>query len=122
MASRNGIELEFHHLGIPTDEMRPGERYSALYGMYTSDSLCRTMRVQWHRFDPESPLDPLVRTLPHVAFKVADLKPHIEGQEIIIPPFVVGDFRNVVFIRKYHTIFEYMHYLKDGWFDGGKPA
>ncbi len=53
---------------------------------------------------------------PHVAFRVDDLRPHIEGQEIIIAPFVVGDFVEVVFIRKYNTIFEYMHYLKDGWF------
>jgi hypothetical protein len=51
---------------------------------------------------------------------VDDLAPHIESQEIIIPPFVVGDFLEVVFIRKYNTIFEYMHYLKDGWF-GNEP-
>jgi hypothetical protein len=28
----------------------------------------------------------------------------------------VGGFLEVVFVRKYNTIFEYMHYLKDGWF------
>jgi hypothetical protein len=22
----------------------------------------------------------------------------------------------VVFVRKHNTVFEYMHYLKDGWF------
>ena len=42
-----------------------------------------------------------------------------KGQEIIIPPFVVGDFLEVVFIRKHNTIFEYMHYLKEGWFADG---
>ena len=40
----------------------------------------------------------------------------MEGQEIIIPPFVVGDFVRVVFVRKHGAIFEYMQYLKDGWF------
>ena len=43
------------------------------------------------------------------------------GTKIIIPPFVVGDFLEVVFIRKHNTIFEYMHYLKEGWFSG-QPA
>ena len=42
------------------------------------------------------------------------------GQEILIPPFVVGDFVRVVFIRKYGIVFEYMQYLGDGWFGGHK--
>ena len=33
-----------------------------------------------------------VRANPHVAFRVESLEPHMEGQEILIPPFVVGDF------------------------------
>ena len=57
-----------------------------------------------------------IKANPHVAFRVEKLAPWIEGQEILIPPFVVGDFLEVVFIRKYNTIFEYMHYLKEGWF------
>ena len=46
----------------------------------------------------------------------------MKGLEIIIAPFVVGDFLEVVFVRKYNTIFEYMHYLKEGWFEGAKPS
>lgn len=48
-----------------------------------------------------------------------DLKQHIEapGVEVLIPPFVVADFVEVVFVRKYGAIFEYMRYLKDGWFE-----
>jgi hypothetical protein len=41
---------------------------------------------------------------------------HIEDQQIIIPPFVVGDFVEAVFIWKHNAVFEYMRYLKDGWF------
>jgi hypothetical protein len=49
---------------------------------------------------------------------VKDLRPHIEseGVEVIIPTFVVADFVEVVFVRKHGMIFEYMRYLKDGWF------
>ena len=56
---------------------------------------------------------------PHVAYRVEDLKPHIEaeGVEVLIPPFTVGDFLEVVFVRKHGMVFEYMRYLKDGWFD-----
>ncbi len=32
------IKYEFHHTGIPTDEIRAGERYSQSAGMYTADN------------------------------------------------------------------------------------
>jgi hypothetical protein len=61
-----------------------------------------------------------VRANPHVAYRVEALEPLIEGQEILIPPFVVGDFVRVVFIQKYGIVFEYMQYLSDGWFGAQK--
>jgi hypothetical protein len=80
------VRYEFHHTGIPTTEVRPGERFSAAAGMYTSDNAGR-FRIQWHRFTADSPLHPLIRTLPHVAFKVDDLHAAIEGETVILGPF-----------------------------------
>lgn len=84
---RNGIDLIFHHMGVPTAKMSLNERYSPVFGMYTSDSPCHTMRVQWHRFDESSTLHPLIRTVPHVAFKVANLTTAIEGSELLLEPY-----------------------------------
>ena len=67
MIIRDGVQYEFHHLGIPTAAVHPNERFSEGFAMYTSDAATDLMRVQWHRFLPESRLDPLVRKLPHVA-------------------------------------------------------
>ena len=44
------------------------------------------------------------------------IEAHIEGLEILIPPFVVGDFVRVVFVRKHGMVFEYMQYLNHTWF------
>ena len=30
-------EHRYHHMGIPTDEVRPNEKFSEAFGMYTSD-------------------------------------------------------------------------------------
>ena len=62
----DGVTYEFHHMGIPTQPKRPGERYSRVYGMYTSDDPCGLLRVQWHRFEPESPLHPLLKKGPQL--------------------------------------------------------
>lgn len=83
----NGVECTFHHLGIPTTEPKPGERFSERFAMYTSDSHCGLMRIQWHRFESHSPLHPLIRTVPHVAFQVSDLDRAIEGCRLLLGPF-----------------------------------
>jgi hypothetical protein len=54
--------------------------------MYTSDN-GGNFRVQWHRFTPDSPLHPLVKTAPHIAFKVSDLMAAIAGEEVILGPY-----------------------------------
>jgi hypothetical protein len=55
---RNGVRYESHHLGLPTSEVWPNERYSA-----RSDSECALVRVQWHRFEPDSPARPRILPL-----------------------------------------------------------
>jgi hypothetical protein len=83
----NGIECTFHHMGIPTTEARPDERFSERFGMYTSDSPCGSVRIQWHRFDANSSLHPLIRTVPHVALKVANLEAAIAGYNVLLAPY-----------------------------------
>jgi len=87
MFQKKGIEYSFHHLGIPTLEKKPGERYSAMFGMYTADSSAKLLRIQWHRFDETSSLDPLLRSIPHVALKVSDLERAIEGCVLLLGPY-----------------------------------
>jgi hypothetical protein len=87
MFERDGVQYEFHHLGIPTTEIKPNERFSEMFGMHTSDSGCGLIRVQWHRFDADSPLDPLLRSVPHPSFKVSCLEGAIGGKRILLGPY-----------------------------------
>jgi hypothetical protein len=46
------------------------------------------------RFEPDSSLHPLIRTVPHVAFKVADLDQAIAGCNVLLGPYEpIPDFR-----------------------------
>jgi hypothetical protein len=83
----DGVEYEFHHLGIPTQRELEHPRFSERLGMYTSDSECRLARVQWHRFTDESEIDPQIRTLPHLAFKVSDLDRAVAGRRLLFGPY-----------------------------------
>jgi len=73
----------YHHLGIPTDTPRPGERYLEPYKIYVSGFETSPYGIEWMRFEPESPVSELVRTVPHRAFEVDDLDAELEGKELL---------------------------------------
>jgi hypothetical protein len=78
--------LRYHHLGIPTSERRPGERYLPEFRMYVSGYDTSPFGIEWMRFEEGCPLPELVRTVPHVAFEVGDLGAALEGRQVLIEP------------------------------------
>jgi hypothetical protein len=83
---KHGVTYQFHHTGIPTTEVRNNEHYGAAVGMYTSENGGK-FKIQWHRFDASSRLHLLIKTLPHVAFRVNSLQAAIDGEEVILGPY-----------------------------------
>lgn len=110
--------FEFDHVGLTTTVRQPNEDWVEQSRVWVTNPRHHPEKIEFLRYEPDSTVPDFVKENPHVAFRVDDLGPHINapGVEIIIPPFVVGDFLEVVFVKKYGVLFEYMHYLKDGWF------
>jgi len=94
------VIYEFHHMGIPTTEVHPNERYSPKFKMYTADSKGTSIRIQWHRFEEDCPLHPLIQTKPHPAFKVNDLEKAIEGKRLLLEPYFPLDGFQVAIIEE----------------------
>jgi hypothetical protein len=76
----------YHHLGIPTDVPRPGERYLEQYKMHVCGFESSYYGIEWMRFEPGSPISALIQSVPHIAFEVDDLEAALEGKEILSPP------------------------------------
>ncbi|MGB8214647.1 MAG: hypothetical protein WCE68_13900 [Anaerolineales bacterium] len=76
----------YHHIGVPTQERRPGEKYIPQYKMYVSGFSSSPYGVEWMRFEPGCPLPELIQTVAHVAFEVDDLDAALLGREVIYPP------------------------------------
>jgi hypothetical protein len=76
----------YHHLGIPTSTLRPGELYVPRLKVTVSGYETSPYGVQWMRFDADAPYPEIIKTVPHVAFEVDDLTAALEGKEILIPP------------------------------------
>ncbi len=78
--------LKYHHIGIPTDVKREGERYLARFKMHVSGFETSEFGVEWIRFEPDAPFPELVKKVPHVAFVVEDIEAATSGKEVLIPP------------------------------------
>jgi hypothetical protein len=112
--------LVFDHVGITTTIKQPDEDWVEQSRVWVTSPRNHPEHIEFLRYEPDSTVPDAIKNNPHVAFRVESVDAMIEGQEIIIPPFEVGGFVRVAFIRKYNTIFEYMQYLNDDWF--GKKA
>jgi hypothetical protein len=84
--NRYNFMRQYHHLGIPTSEMRNNETYLEKYKLYVSGYEESPYGIEWMRYEPDSPLPELVKTIPHVAFKVDNLEEELIGKEVIIQP------------------------------------
>jgi hypothetical protein len=78
--------LKYHHIGIPTNAPREGEIYLREFKVHVSGFDSSPYGVEWMRFEQDSPLPELVKTVPHVAFQVDDLESMLQGKEILIAP------------------------------------
>lgn len=76
----------YHHIGIPTDVPQPGEYYLEKFKMYVSAFETSPCGIQWMRFEPDSPVHALIKSVPHIAFEVDDLQAALAGKEILTPP------------------------------------
>ena len=74
---------KFHHVGIPTDTPREGEQYLENLKMYVSGFETSPYGIEWMRFEHDSPVSDLVRSVPHVAFEVDDLDAALKGKQLI---------------------------------------
>ena len=79
-------DLKYHHLGIPTKEKRDGETYLEKFKVYVSGYDTSPFKIEWMRYEQDSPTPELVKTIPHIAFEVDDLMKALEGKEILIEP------------------------------------
>lgn len=75
--------MSYHHIGIPTTEIRPDEKYVDEYKMYVSGFNTSEYGIEWMRFEKDSPVSDIIKKIPHVAFEVENLNSAIERKILI---------------------------------------
>ena len=101
---------QFHHLGLPTDDKQPGETYVPATKVWVTDPLKHKYKVEFLRFEPDSPVKGVVRDLPHFAFRVDNIKDATAGEKVVLGPFEALPGLTVVFVEKDGAVFEFMEF------------
>ncbi len=77
----------FDHMGIPTQVPQPGERLVQATKTWVTDPKLHPFQVEWLRYQEGSPVPPILKNSPHIAFRVDDIAKESAGLEVILPPF-----------------------------------
>ena len=86
--------MEFDHIGIPVRGKRPGMRYLESKRLWLTSPADHEFRVEFLWYEPDSPETELVRTSPHIAYRVDELEQAMDGYPVIAEPFdVFGEVR-----------------------------
>jgi hypothetical protein len=111
--------MEFDHIGLVTNEKKTGEDWVESTRVWVTNPKEHPFRVEWLRYEPDSPVTGPVREKAHVAYRVDDIAEAARGLKVLLKPFEVGGFTRVGF---YETgdgvVVELMQYLgnPDQWF------
>ncbi len=90
--------MRYHHVGIPTDQPRPGEQHLPRLGVHVVPFDTNPFGIEWMRFEPRCAVPDLVRRVAHVAFVVDDLDAALRGKEVLIAPNRPSDGVRVAFV------------------------
>jgi hypothetical protein len=82
--------MQFEHVGIVTAERHEGERFVPATRAWVTDFTTHPFRIEWLRFEPDSPVQGPVRHRPHVAFRVDDIESAASGLKVLLAPFDAG--------------------------------
>jgi hypothetical protein len=79
--------MRFEHLGIVTHKRKPGARFVPATRAWVTDFMNHPFRIEWLRFEPDSPVTGPVRLMPHVAYRVDDVEEAGRGMQVLLAPF-----------------------------------
>lgn len=79
---------KFHHLGVPTNNIKTDEKYIPFLKVYTSGFSTNPFGVEWMRWEDDSSQPEIIIKLPHLAFVVENLDWELANRnlKVITPP------------------------------------
>jgi hypothetical protein len=107
------MTMQFDHVGLITTEKKAGERYVPATKVWVTDFQSHPFRVEWLRYEPDSPVQGPVRTMPHVAYRVASIAEAAHGMKVLLEPFDAGIAKVGFYETDDGAVIEFMEYYQE---------
>ena len=104
------MKITFHHIGLPTNDTQPNEKYVPETKVWVTDPADHPQRIEFLRFEEDSPVTGPLRDMPHIAFLVDDINLALEEKEVMQEPFLPMPGLTVAFFKENGVIIEYMEF------------
>jgi len=105
--------MQFDHVGIVTTEEKQGQIFIEPTRVWITDFQNHPYRIEWLRYEPDTPVTGPVREGPHVAFRVKSIAEASKGMKVLLEPFDAG----IAVVGFYETddgaVVEFMEYKED---------
>ena len=105
--------MQFDHIGIVTTEKKPDEIFIEPTRVWITDFQKHPYRVEWLRYEPDTPVTGPVREMPHVAYRVESIDEASKGMKVLLEPFDAG----IAVVGFYQTddgaVVEFMEYKEE---------
>ena len=103
--------MEFSHIGIVTDDKKPGEVFVEATRVWITNFYEHPHHVEWLRFEPDSPVAGPLRSEPHVAYRVDSIEEASRDMKVLIEPFHPMEGVRVAFFETDDgAVVEFMEY------------
>jgi hypothetical protein len=105
-----------------TEEKKEGESWVEATRVWVTSPRAHPYNVEWLRFERDSPVTGPLRTDPHVAYRVDDVRSAMDGHVVLAEPFQPApdpEFLTVAFALINGAVIEFMQYGdpdEEGWF------
>ena len=106
---------KYHHLGIPTNNIMPGEIYLPKFRLFVSGFSESPFGIEWMRYEDGSPVNTLIQSVPHIAFEVDDLDHElsIHNLKVITEPNSPSEGTRVAMIEHNGAPIELIEFAKN---------
>lgn len=105
--------MQFDHIGLITTEKKENDIYIAPTKVWITEFENHPFRIEWLRYEPDSPVTGPVREKPHVAFRVDDIEAASRGLKVLLEPFDVGFAVVAFFETEDGAVVELMKYKEE---------
>ncbi len=104
------MKKAFHHIGLPTRDRQPDETYVEDTKVWVTDPTDHPYRVEFLRYEEDSPVTGPIRDMPHVAYRVDDITAALRGKEMLLEAFTPMPGLTVAFFEEDGAVIEYMQF------------